>query len=255
MARWWIPTSPSSPVNSGSVLSNASGCAQLSKFPFHPTIPSWCSFLLLTVWRLFLLPVDLCALLKTSVARQVSDEVHVSTGDIKRWKNDMTVLYPVYILLIDTLHVLTHCAHSFIHWDAVKNTVRKVQPLPGKQPCKNGTFLLNPPSPLCISLNWCGSDRNKILLLSVTHRFVDLGWLQGRELGAWISWWIIKMSNLPLRHVQLLVKAMEQQRGWLEGCEVQGIKLLPRLTWAGSLESKLLSTAGVQAMPGLQRTK
>lgn len=38
------------------------------------------------------------------------------------------------------------------------------------------------------------------------------------------------MSNLPLRHVQLLVKAMEQQRGWLEGCEVQGIRLLPRLT-------------------------
>lgn len=38
------------------------------------------------------------------------------------------------------------------------------------------------------------------------------------------------MSNLPLRHMQLLVKAMEQQRGWLEGCAVQRIKLLPRLT-------------------------
>jgi len=82
--------------------------------------------------------------------------------------------------------------------------------MPGKQTCKNGTFLLNPPTPWCISLNWCGNDRNKILLLCMTHNSTELGWLQGRELRGCVFWWIIKKSTLPLTDVQTLVKAMEQ---------------------------------------------
>lgn len=135
------------PASLGTLVVSYQRPVVMHSFPNSPsTQQSLCGVPspLLTVWGVLLLPADLCVFLKTSAARHVSVEVQVYAGDERSSNCSISSVHPPrqYVVCPDPLCSAFYC------WDAVKKAVRKVRLLPRKQPCKNGTFLLNPPAPI-----------------------------------------------------------------------------------------------------------